>query len=79
MISHSARVLARQALAKELSDTEDNICCDKAMVTKYYEHCDVVIAEITAQAFSHLNFWKQELRKDRNKAARIRKALKELK
>lgn len=78
MISHSARVLARQALTNALNDLEENITFDKAMVAKNYDQCDILLPE-TEDDFKRLNFWKQELRNERNKAARIRKALKELK
>ena len=78
MISHSARVLARKALIEQLENTEYNICFSKAMVAKNYDRCDILLPE-TTDDFKRLNFWKTELRNDRNKAARIRKALKELK
>jgi hypothetical protein len=78
MISHSTKVLARQALTEKLHEIEWEICFSKAMVAKNYDHCDILLPE-TASDFKRLNFWKQTLRNDRNKAARIRKALKELK
>jgi len=79
MISHSARVLARKALIEQLENVEYNICFSKAMVAKNYDRCDILLAEETSEDFRRLNFWKTELRNDRNKATRIRKALKELK
>jgi hypothetical protein len=79
MISHSARVLARQALTNNLNELEDDIAFDKAAVSNYYDRCDILLANETSDEFKKLNFWKTELRNDRSKAARIRKALKELK
>jgi hypothetical protein len=79
MISHSTRVLARQALTAQLKRLEADIIYDKAMITVNYEDADVLLPYETAEAFQHLNFWKNELRKETNKAQRIRKALKELK
>ena len=79
MISQSSKVLARKALAFDLSHLEWCITYAKAKVAYHWEHSDKANAIDTAYQFEQLNIWKNDLRKNRKAASKIRKALKELK
>jgi len=79
MISQSTKTIARKSLAFELEHTEWNITYAKAKVAYHWERSDKASPVTTEYHFEQLNIWKNDLRKCREYAAKLRKALKELK
>jgi hypothetical protein len=79
MISQSTKTLCRKSLAFELEHVEWNITYAKAKVAYHWEHSDKASPINTAFHFESLNTWKNDLRKNRKYAAKLRKSLKELK
>lgn len=79
MISQSTKTLARKSLAFELEHIEWNITYAKAKVAYHWERSDKANPISTLHDFEALNMWKNDLRKCRKSAAKLRKALKELK
>jgi hypothetical protein len=79
MISQATKHYARSSLTHMLNAVEWQITYAKAKVAYHWERSDASKPETTAYHFHELNLWKNDLRKSRKNASKLRKALKELK